>query len=162
MKKLILVCGPAAIGKSTWSRRYKEGHPDENVFVLSADDTRAEMFGGYDRFPPDGNMMVVYWKLVEKVHQAAKENESLTVILDTTMLYDERRLFFRRHLTEFDFYSLILLKLHDYKECLVRNSRRPKEKFVPEDVILDMAAHYYDPSEATRARFDEVKEVYVD
>ena len=78
------------------------------------------------------------------------------------MLYDERRLFFRRHLREYETAVLILLKLSDYRVCLERNKMRPKEKWVPEDVIVNMGNHYFDPSARTRTHFDEVKEIYVD
>ncbi len=162
MKKLVLVCGPAGIGKSTWSKRYAEARPEEKTAVIAADEVRKDMYGGYDKFPPDGKMMHVYQEMVNRVHQLAKENEDITVILDTTMLIDERRLYFVDTLKEFDFYSLILLKLHDYKTCLVRNKQRRQDKWVPENVIMDMASHYYDPSAKCAERFDEVKEEYVD
>ncbi len=162
MKKLILVCGPAGIGKSTWSKNYSSAHPDEKVVVMASDDVRKDLCGGYDKFPADGKMSHIYTEMIRRVHALAKENESISVILDTTMLYDERRLFFINELKEFDFYSLILLKLHDYKTCLIRNKLRRKDKWVPENVILDMASHYYDPSPETAAKFNEVKIEYVD
>ena len=51
MKKLVLVCGPAAIGKSTWSKAYIGEHPEETVFTprdyqkpqLNIDDMVASM-----------------------------------------------------------------------------------------------------------------------
>ncbi len=162
MKKLILVCGPAGIGKSTWSKSYANEHPDEYVVVMAADEVRKDLYGGYDKFPEDGNMMHVYVELVERVKKLQQENENVSVILDTTMLYDERRLFFVRNLPGFDNYTLVLLKLHDYNTCLIRNKKRPKEKWVPEKVILDMASHYNDPSKDCRSHFNEVLEIYVD
>ena len=162
MRKLILVCGPAAIGKSTWSKNYITAHPEETVFILAADEVRKEMFGGYDKFPPNKNMMVVYEEMVEIAHRLAKENENLTLIIDTTMLYDERRLYFKRHLPEFDTMVLALLKLHDYTKCLERNRLRPQEKCVPEEVIVNMWNHYMDPSPSTAEHFSEVLDIYVD
>ena len=88
--------------------------------------------------------------------------DNVTVALDTTMLYDERRMFFARHLMDFDKKILILLKLHDYTICLVRNKSRPKEKWVPDNIIMDMANHYEDPSEECLRHFDEYYEFYVD
>ena len=38
MKKLILVCGPAAIGKSTFSANYALEHPGEDVVVMESAD----------------------------------------------------------------------------------------------------------------------------
>ncbi len=162
MKKLILVSGPAGIGKSTYCKKYAASHPDEKVVIIAADDTRKEMYGGYDKFPPDGNMMHVYERMIVKAANQAKENQDVTVIFDTTMLYDERRLFFVRNLPEFEHKELILLKLHDYSLCLKRNHERPKDKWVPDNIIMDMANHYEDPSENTKKHFVNVEEIYVD
>ena len=159
---MILVCGPAGIGKSTWSKNYGIAHPEETLVIMAADDVRKDLYGGYDKFPPDGKMIHVYSEMVHRIHALTKENENISVILDTTMLTDERRLYFRSELTEFDFYSLVLLKLHDYKTCLIRNKQRRKDKWVPESVILDMASHYYDPKPECAAKFNEVKIEYVD
>lgn len=162
MKKLLLVCGPAAIGKSTYSKGYKSRHPGEVVFVISADEVRKDMYGGYDKFPPCHNMIPVYKEMINRAKSLAAKFESLTVIFDTTMLYDERRLYFLRHLEEYDFYELILLKLEDYSKCLERNKTRPKEKWVPESIILDMASHYEMPSQYCLAHFNKAYEIYVD
>lgn len=162
MKKLILVCGPAAIGKSTFSAKYAREHPEEEVVVIAADEVRKEMYGGYDQFPPGMNMMVIYEEMVKRARRLCEAKDSLTLIFDTTMLYDERRLYFQRHLPDFDRYILILLKLHDYTKCLQRNHQRPKEKWVPDHIILDMASHYEDPSEECKKHFDFVGEIYVD
>ena len=162
MKKLILICGPAGIGKSTFSKGYIHDHPEEKVFVLAADEFRKQLYGGYDKFPPNKNMMYVYECMCDHANKLIKENDSVTILLDTTMLYDERRLYFVRNIKGVDFRSLTLLKLNDYSKCLERNRRREKAKWVPEDVILDMVASYKDPDEETKAHFNEVKEIYVD
>ena len=162
MKKLILVCGPAAIGKSTWSHGYQREHPDEKVVIISADDVRKDMYGSYRAFPPNRNMMLVYNEMIARAKTLCKENGSITILFDTTMLYDERRLYFRRHLTCFDHYSLVLLKLHDYEKCIKRNKMREEEKWVPDEVIRDMAKSYLDPSPDCKAHFDETLEIYVD
>ena len=162
MKKLILVCGPAAIGKSTWCHGYEKSHPEENVVILAADEVRKEMYGGYKCFPPNNNMLLVYNEMIDRTKKLCEENESITVLLDTTMLYDERRLYFKRHLTCFDHYTLILLKLHDYERCIARNRMREPDKWVPEDVIRDMAKCYQDPGADCIAHFDDFQEIYVD
>lgn len=163
MKKLIFVCGPAGIGKSTWSKHYAESHPDETVLVMAADEVRKDLYGGYDKFPNDGDMKHVYSELVTRIKSIVEKNESVTILLDTTMLYDKRRLYFRDALDGcFDEYDLVLLKLHDYRTCLVRNKKRIREKWVPESVILDMVSHYVDPSDSCKKKFDSVQEIYVD
>ena len=162
MNTIILVCGPAAIGKSTFCKRYAAEHPCKEFHIIAADDIRKELYGGYDKFPPNHNMMLVYEEMVRRANQYIEGKDDIVVALDTTMLYDERRLFFIRHLQSFDKKVLICLKLHDYSICLIRNKSRIKEKWVPENVILDMAAHYEDPSEECLRHFDEFHEYYVD
>lgn len=159
---LVLVCGPAAIGKSTFCKRYAAAHPDAEFHTISADEMRKELYGGYDKFPPNRNMMLVYEEMVRRAKKAIEGKDNVIVAMDTTMLYDERRLYFIRHLPEFDKKILILLKLHDYSICLVRNKSRTRDKWVPEHVIMDMASHYEDPSEECIRQFDEFKEEYVD
>ena len=163
MKKLILVCGPAGIGKSTFSRRYRENHPEEEVRVISADDTRAELLGGYDKFPSNGNMLPVYDEMIARAKKIAAENESVTVIFDTTSLTDKRRLYYLDRLEgAFDWFGLVMLRLHDYGKCLERNARREGARRVPDQVIRDMCEHYEDPSPSTLARFQDFDEIYVD
>lgn len=163
MKKVILVCGPAGIGKSTYSRSYRETHPEEDVHVIAADDCRFELCGGYDKFPAGGNMIPVYSLMVKKAKKLAKEKENVTVIFDTTSLNDRRRVFYRDRLEGvFDHFELVMLRLHDYSKCYERNKTRPKDRLVPETVIRDMIEHYEEPSGALLARFDSKTDVYMD
>lgn len=162
MQKLILVCGPAAIGKSTYCKGYADKHPDENVVVIAADDVRKELFGSYRQFPPSHDMTIIYEEMVRRAKRLCATVENLTVMFDTTLLYDDRREYFKNQLPEFDYHELTLLKLHDYSLCLKRNKQRSEDKWVPEEVIIDMAKHYNDPSPSTKRMFDSCKEVYVD
>ena len=162
MNTLVLVCGPAAIGKSTFCNRYKHEHPSKEFHIIAADEVRKELYGGYDKFPPNKNMMLVYEEMVRRAKKIIEGKDDVTVALDTTMLFDERRLFFARHLEEYDRKVLICLKLHDYSICLVRNKSRPREKWVPDQIIMDMASHYQDPSPECIRHFDEFHEYYVD
>jgi predicted ABC-type ATPase len=50
MKKLILVAGPAGIGKSRYCRTYAQTHPQENVQILSSDEIRKAMTHSYRLF----------------------------------------------------------------------------------------------------------------
>lgn len=163
MKKLILICGPAGIGKSTFSKRYIESHPDENPIIISADDTRKAICGGYDKFPPQGNMLIVYDAMIRKAKKLAKTNENITILMDTTSLTDRRRLYYAKHLQEyFDVMEIKMLRLHDYSTCLKRNATRPKERLVPEAVIKDMIEHYEECGEEVQALFASIEDIYMD
>lgn len=163
MKKLILVSGPAGIGKSTFCRNYQKEHPDEKVTVIAADEVRKGMFGGYDKFPEGGSMMVVYEKMIEMSSTLLKEgSSSTTIMLDTTMLYDERRTYFLRNIKGYDWSALYLLKVKDINTCLERNKMRPRDKWVPEHIVIDMHAKYMDPAEEVASMFNECKSIFVD
>ena len=92
MNTLVLVCGPAAIGKSTFCNRYKHEHPSKEFHIIAADEVRKELYGGYDKFPPTGNMLIVYDAMIEKAKKLVETEPNLTIIMDTTSLTDRRRL----------------------------------------------------------------------
>lgn len=163
MKKVILICGPAGIGKSTLSKKYAAEHTDEKVYVIAADDCRCEICGAYNKFPKGGNMLPVYDLMVEKAKKIAEKENDVTVIFDTTSLTDQRRLFYVNKLEGiFDRFEIIMCRLHDYKKCLERNARRPKDRLVPEEVIISMIEHYDEPSEETLKHFDAKADIYLD
>lgn len=162
MKKLVLVCGPAGIGKSSFCKKYISEHPDENIFIVSSDETRKGFYGAYDRFPPDNNMMTIYSDMVRQIDVLHATHDNVTVIVDSTMLTDERRLYFLNSCHKFDVNVCILLKLHDYSQCFERNKQRQTDKIVPEEVIRSMISKYTDPSESTAKLFDIVETIYKD
>ena len=55
---------------------------------------------------------------------------------------------------------LFMIKMHDYSICYRQNRMRPKDKWVPDDVIDRMIQQYVDPSPETAKRFDEVRVEY--
>jgi|LAHS01.1.fsa_nt_gb tRNA uridine 5-carbamoylmethylation protein Kti12 len=166
MKKLILVAGPAGIGKSTYCQSYIKDHPEENVKIVSSDEIRRKITKSYRAFPTDKNgvkdMSPVYNGMVQAARAINEINTNVTVLLDTTMLYDDKRLFFLNHLPHFDEVDLYLLKLHNYDLCFIRNKQRIPEKWVPDSVIANMIKDYQDPAPDVAKRFHEVKTIYLD
>lgn len=162
MKKLVLIAGPAGIGKSTFARNYISSHQDERCFVVSADEVRKKMCGSYKDFPVNGGMAPVYAEMIRLGKEYFDNNDELTLIIDTTMLYDERRLFFLNNLPKFDLSELYMLKVHDYSVCLIRNKERDEEKWVPEEVINSMATNYEEPGDEVKSRLDRIIVVYND
>lgn len=166
MRKLILVAGPAGIGKSTYCLHYIEEHPSENVQIVSSDEVRRKITQSYRAFPTDKNgakdMTPVYEGMVAQAQALSEMSSDITILLDTTMLYDDRRLFFLNRLTHFDKTDLYLLKLHNYDLCFQRNKQRISEKWVPDEVIADMIKDYQDPAPDVAKRFHEIKTIYLD
>lgn len=162
MRKLLFICGPAGIGKSTFSKYYAKGHPKEHIEVVSSDEIRKSHYGSYANFPGKEAMGNIYTEMCEKAAELFEQNQDITIILDTTMLNDQRRLFFLDRLPVFDESICYLLKLHDYSMVYERNKTRPKEKWVPEETIKGMIDSYQDPAPEVAARFSKVVTVYVD
>jgi tRNA uridine 5-carbamoylmethylation protein Kti12 len=162
MKKIVFVSGPAGIGKSTYCKGYIQAHPLEHIHVISSDETRKKICGSYRNFPPHNDMSIVYKTMIQDITKLYNENEDITILLDTTMLYNERRMFFYNSLPHFDETDLVLLKLHDYSVCYQRNKERIPEKWVPEEVISDMIARYEDPTPEVAQHFSHVDTVYLD
>lgn len=162
MKKLVLLSGPAAIGKSHFAKRYIGSHPDERVTIVSSDEVRKRLCGSYRNFPPHKDMTTIYAAIIKEADDALAKDENATVIIDSTMLTDERRIFFLDGVKGYEEATIYMLKLHDYNECLARNKDRDPEKFVPEEVILDMIKHYSEPGPLVRSKVHAVIEQYLD
>jgi len=107
-------------------------------------------------------MTPVYQGMVDEASKRFREASALTILLDSTMLYDERRLFFVNNIKGYDQAELDLLKLHDYSLCFKRNHERIREKWVPDEVIADMIKSYEDPAPEVKKRFDKVETFYLD
>ena len=107
-------------------------------------------------------MRIVYDEMIRQAKNIRVMKGNPTIILDTTMINDERRLYFVKELMEFEERILVLLKVHDYSVLLERNARRIYEKRVPDEVIIDMSRHYYDPSPECLQYFTSHYEDYRD
>jgi predicted kinase len=107
-------------------------------------------------------MRPVYSEMVKTAVSIFATNPDVTILLDSTMLNDERRKFFLKNLPLFDEYDLYLLKLHDWNTCLIRNKMRPQEKWVPDYVIENMIKNYKDPQSELASKFKPVKTDFLD
>lgn len=162
MQKLIFICGPAGIGKSSFCRSYGAKHPEENVQIISSDEIRKEVCGSYRNFPPNHDLTPIYLAMCQRAKALLETGKPVTVFLDTTMLTDERRSFFLHNIPPYPETDLYLLKLHDYSICFQRNKKRIKEKWVPDEVIQSMIEGYEDPTPEFAKRFTHVETIYLD
>ena len=100
--------------------------------------------------------------MIELANQLLADNEDITVVLDSTFLTDERRNYFLDRIQNADTIELILLKVHNEKLIFVRNHRRLRAKWVPEDVLVDMMKKYSFPSDENLKRYTSIRVVYTD
>lgn len=152
MKKLILMAGVAGSGKSTWSRRYAEEHP--NTYIIDTDETRKSITGSYLSFPEPVSLS---WdEMIRQANEILAREEECTVIIDSTFLTDKRRMYFISRLKGYDYLEHYMVKFHDYSVVYQNNKSRKKEKWVPEEVIDRMIAEYASPSPEVEKLFNKI------
>lgn len=136
MKKFVMVSGLPGSGKSTYLKNHLKDYI--NPFYIDSDETRKAMFGSYLIFPK--NMYEIYNHMIELANEFYKNNinEDFTIIMDSTFLDNFKREYFLSHLLIFDYYEIIIFKSLDINFNFENNKKRIKEKWVPEQVILDM------------------------
>ena len=152
MKKLILMAGVAGSGKSTWSRAYAKEHP--NTFVIDTDDTRKSLTGSYLVFTDP--VTLSYDEMIRQANEILAREEECTVIIDSTFLTDERRLYFLSRLKGYDRLEHFMVKFHDYSVVFEHNKSRQKDKWVPDEVIEKMIQRYENPSPEVEKLFDKI------
>ncbi|MDY4788657.1 MAG: AAA family ATPase [Bacilli bacterium] len=156
MKKIIFLSGLPGTGKST----YCSQNFINNEVIISSDEIRKKMTKAYNVFPKDPNL--VYNEMISQTNELLKLNHDITIVLDSTFLDDIRRNYFIEKLMGYDNLSLIMLKVHSIETILKRNKSRNPEKWVPEEIILDMAKRFSSPSQDYVHFYSELKEIYVD
>ena len=158
MRHLILMGGVAGSGKSTYAKAYAEKHP--NTHIIDTDETRKRITGSYHIFTDP--VSLIWDAMIADANNYLETHEDCIVIIDSTFLTDERRMYYLNRLKGYDKLTHIMIRFHDYSACYRRNHERAREKWVPENVIKDMIASYVYPSPEVAKRFDEIIEVYAD
>lgn len=157
MHNLILMCGIPGSGKSTWCKEYQSKHP--NTFIIDTDETRKKITGSYLIFPP--KMEMIYDEMIKETNEIFEKYEDCTVIEDSIFLEEYRRRYYMERIKHVDHSMLFMIKMHDYSICYKQNKMRPKDKWVPDEVMDKMINEtYVDPSPETAALFDEVRVEY--
>lgn len=156
MKTLILMAGVPGTGKSTWAKRYAAEHP--NTFIIDTDETRKSITGSYKIFP---DPVSISWdEMIRRANEILAKEDDCTVIIDSTFLNDERRLYFLNRLKGYDRLEHFMVKFHDYSIVYQNNKNRPVDKWVPEDTIDTMIKAYQNPSPDVEKLFDKLSIEY--
>ena len=150
MKTFILLAAVAGCGKSTWANNFKKDHP--NTFIVSSDELRKELGGDYQNFDHEKEVWELFFSCIEGY---AKEYEDVTVIADSTNVFNKYRLYYGKNIKGFDKKVLLILK-KNIDELLKQNLSRDKEKIVPEEVIHNMYRDFEEPSQEVIDCYDEV------
>ena len=152
MKKLILMAGVPGTGKSRWAKRYAQEHP--NTHVIDTDETRKRLTGSYLIFTKP--VSIAWDEMIREANEIFEKEDDCTVIIDSTFLDDERRMYYLDRLKGYDYLEHFMVKFHDYSVVYKNNKNRVQEKWVPEDVIDDMIKRYKNPSPEVERLFDKI------
>jgi tRNA uridine 5-carbamoylmethylation protein Kti12 len=99
-------------------------------------------------------MMLVYDKMIEEANKVFL-NSNQTVVLDSTFLDEARRTYFLDRIKGQDYTELVLLHA-SIETILMRNHKRIKSKWVPEEVIKEMMTRYKEPANEEKLRYNKI------
>ncbi len=142
MKKLFMLVGLPASGKSTCGKRLAES---EDALIVSSDEIRKELLGNEN---DQTNNEDVFKEVENRIIKGLKERN---VIYDATNISFKRRMNFLQRIKNAEKIAIIIATPYD--ECIERNNKR--ERKVPEDVIKRMYYNFYIPQ--YYEGFDEIR-----
>jgi len=153
MKTLIVLSALPGSGKSTWGEQYRKTH--KNVYVVSSDNLRKEIGGDYQNFEHEKEIWTLYY---ERINNYLASSDDVTVIADATQISNFFRLKVINDCPNYDHSMLVIIRkqIDDVKK---RNHERNAGRIVPDYAIDNMAAHWEEPDDEVKQRFDEIIEV---
>jgi predicted kinase len=81
--------GVAGSGKSTYAKAYAEKHP--NTHIIDTDETRKRITGSYHIFTDP--ISLIWDAMIADANNYLETHEDCIVIIDSTFLTDERRMY---------------------------------------------------------------------
>ncbi len=149
MRTLILLSAIPGSGKSTWANKYKAEH--NNVFIVSSDSIRKELFGSESCFV---NERLVWKTFEQRLNEHVNDMDDLTVIADATHLSNRLRKVYFDLTPNFDRHILVIFDI-PYEVSLYQNSLR--ERKVPLEAMEKLRKEYEAPSKEIEEMYDEIQ-----
>ncbi|MDR1698178.1 MAG: ATP-binding protein [Erysipelotrichaceae bacterium] len=156
MKTLIILSALPGSGKSYFAKRFCRTH--KNVFIVSSDELRKEIFGSYQNFT---NEPLIWKTYLERIRAYGDHHgdEDLYVIADSTNLTNAYRKYYYEETRMFDKHVLVVFE-KPWEMCLMSNMSRRNEKQVPLFAMEKLRQEYESPSPEIIALYDEY--IYID
>ena len=148
MKQLIILSAVPGSGKSTWAKKYQASHP--NTYIISSDEIRFELTGQYQDF---SKQKEVWEEFENRLLNYSKQDGNFTVILDAVIDLNSLRKKYYDLGKDFD--RKILVILRKPLELKKLNKERKEEKWVPEDVLINLYNKFEEPTKDILEIFDE-------
>ena len=149
MKKLYLMVGCPASGKSTVAKRIAE---KEGGVVVSRDGIRFKLLGTNDYYFAKED--VVFATYINEINKALKTND--VVVIDATHLSDKAR---NKTLSQIDLTDVSVrpvVMTTPLDTALERNENREGRTFVPRSVLRRMYYQCTDPKDDVLNHYDEI------
>lgn len=153
VKTFYLLSAIPGSGKSTWAAKFKNEH--ENVYIVSSDEIRVELFGAAQNF---SNEKLVWETFLKRIKEIARSNKDCYVIADATNLENKFRLYYYENTKEYDRHILVLFPL-SFKQCQIQNRQRDEGRVVPYKVMGRLNKQFEEPNEEVISLYDEIIKV---
>lgn len=147
-KKVFLLCGIPASGKSTWAQNFLEESYDENYLItyISRDAIRLSLLkDGEDYFAHETR---VWWQFVEDCVTGIEDND-IIIIDQTNLNWASRKKIIKaiqNRISKTCKYEIIpVYFLTDYDTCVKRNYKREGRRRVPEYQMKRMRDSFTHP-----------------
>ena len=142
MKKLIIMCGCPASGKSTLIlERYMKSNL--TTVVVSRDKIRFSILKDCDDY--FSKEKVVFRKYCAEINKAMADGADIVVADATQINAKSRKKLFDNLNIPNDYFVEAMCLDTPLQECLIRNSKREGREFVPETAIREMYEKYERP-----------------
>lgn len=126
--KAYMMCGAPGAGKSTYTQKLLEKHPD--AVIVSGDSIREELYGNAD-------IQGEWSQIQERIEQLIENNVGKTVIMDGTHYRSRYRKEALTLLASYGYSDVSAVVINPPLEtCLRQNASRARK--VPEEVIQKM------------------------
>lgn len=137
--KIILVCGPACSGKSTWI----QNHNQENLSILSTDsfiEEQAKQLNTTYDMVWENSIRSAVLHLATQLRESVERKDSF-IVDQTNLTVKSRRK--KLHLCK-DYYKIAVYFEIPLEELLLRNTQRPG-KIIPKITLENMVSSYCRP-----------------
>ena len=153
MKKIFLLCGPPASGKSTWAAKHAvPGHSA----IISRDRIRFEKLkDGEDYFAHEDEVLEEFYEQINDAIAAPWVDE---IYIDATHLTEKARnaTIEKLHIPIFNSTFTVVYFNVPLEVCLKRNEGRTGRAYVPPTAIKRMAKSFKLPTFEEKYHYDEI------
>lgn len=157
-KTLILMCGPAGCGKSSWVSKELESKPFSTTAYISRDSIRFALVAENEEYFSKEDE--VFGKFITMINTCLADSVTETIYVDATHLTEKARnkVLDKLNINRYGYIVDINVVAFDIplKTCLERNAQRLGRMRVPEDVIRNMYKCYKIPTYAERHRYEKI------